>query len=657
MNELRSSPYSPRRLAPAQLEALTVGRAPLLRHLEHSIVGAVASRQARFDLLIGPRGSGKSHMLGVLEHRLRGSAQLADRTLVVAPPEQLHPTSLVQLLAVLLREFPDDPDVGPVAPALESLRRQTDGDQERRAVALIRARLAGRSMIVVLEHLDDLFNALGRLGQQRLRNILQTERSWSILAGASSLLPSFTKHEAPFHGTFNIQRLEPLSAAHCRELLVALANAHEQPERVAELMSPIGLARVKALRLLLGGSPRAMALAFERLGGPGGRAVDLGSALAGLAEQQTPYVREQLARISPAQRNIMELLAEHWRPLSVGEIAERTFSTHGSTSGSIRHLRGDGLVVQLELGRERFYELADPLHRIAWAGEPKQRELEQFTGVVSEWFSDPHDPGPMPSVYALSGRPGGGASIARDAGAPAPTTQPQASSADPATRLRAALERALAGGDAQRELVGDIDEAWHARALGPVRSSGLDASSALSGVAEPARQVLVRAWCCAVFDHANVESEPRTESTAAAWVLESINASAPTWPVGATQPATRHLLACLTLQVLCIAASLQPGSAPLPNAWRDPGFITAMRLGVYAWLAARRPLAPLARLGQLVHEQLGVELFEPELLRCKSARHAVARLAGPERELIRMRLIRLRDTDGLAHFGFDAAPT
>jgi DNA-binding transcriptional ArsR family regulator len=661
--EPRSSPYAPRKLSPARLEALTVGRAPLLRHLQDSIAGSVALGQARFDLLIGPRGSGKSHLLGALEHRLRGSAQLAERTLVVAPPEHLHPTSLVQLLALLLREFPDDPDAGPVAPALESLRRQADGDQERRAVALIRARLAGRTMIIVLEHLDDLFDALGRAGQQRLRNILQTERSWSILAGARALLPAFTKHEAPFHGTFNIHRLEPLSAALCRDMLVALAHAHAREALAAELGSSLGLARVRGLRHIVGGTPRAMALIYEQLDAQCrddlGREPSLELALTQLAEQQTPYLQEQLNRLSPAQRNIMELLAEHWRPLSVGEIAEHTFTTHGSTSGSIRHLRADRLVEQIELGRERLYELADPLHRIAWAGERKQQQLDAFAGVVREWFSAVDVPTPMLAAYPLPGPPDHRNWTAQDVGAPAalssvPLAKPP--------QLQAIIERALEGADREAELVRAIDLAWHHRALEPVRLSSLNPTSMLPGTSgtrsmgEPTRRVLLRAWCCSVFDHASTLAEPATAQVRDAAALIPVlmqDAGSTTSQGFEPRPATSNLLACLTLHLL--TSGLVSGDSEI-GIEPSHQFGVTMRLGMYAWLAARRPLAPLARLAARLHEQRGVDPFGLELFRCKSTRHAVAHLAGPERELVRQRLIHLQDVEGLAYFGFDPEP-
>lgn len=386
MTRVLSSRFSPRSLEPAQLERLTVGREQLLAHLQRVVTDAVVSGQGRFDLLVGPRGAGKSHCIGLLDARLRASPQLVGRAIVVAPPEELHPTSLVSLLAAFLREFPDDPDAGPAADALRSLQRAQDGNREQRAVELIRARLGGRSLILLLENLDELFEMLGREGQQRLRNILQTQRRWSIVASSRSVSPSFVKHEAPFHGTFNQHLLEPLSAEQCREMLAALADAHGKIELAALLRTNTGLGRVRGIHHLLGGNPRAMAFMFRQLDEH--RLDHFELALANLADDIKPYFQEQMTRLSPAQRGVMELLAESWRPLTVNELAERGFTSQASTSGALRHLRRDRLVQVNIVGREHLYEIGDPLHRLARANERPREAIEAFARVIRWWYAD-----------------------------------------------------------------------------------------------------------------------------------------------------------------------------------------------------------------------------------------------------------------------------
>jgi hypothetical protein len=117
-----------------------------------------------------------------------------------------------------------------------------------------------------------------------------------------------------------------------------------------------------------------------------------------LADDLAPYVREQTARLSPAQRAILQLLAESWRPLTVTEIAERSFSSQASTSGALRHLRADARVQERKLGREHYYELGDPLHRLARVNP----QIERFARLLREWYADdPHSGAKLQPRYAL----------------------------------------------------------------------------------------------------------------------------------------------------------------------------------------------------------------------------------------------------------------
>jgi DNA-binding transcriptional ArsR family regulator len=204
------------------------------------------------------------------------------------------------------------------------------------------------------------------------------------------LSPAFVKYEAPFHGTFNQHPLESLSPEQCRDMLAALAEAHGRTGLAELLHTDAGLARVRGIHHLLGGNPRAMAFVFRQLDEQ--RLDHFELVLADLADDLEPYVCEQLARLSPAQRAIMQLLAESFRPLTVTEIAERSFSSQASTSGALRHLRRDALVRERRLGREHYYELYDPLHRWAAANRvlrlgSADSSIEEFARVVREWYA------------------------------------------------------------------------------------------------------------------------------------------------------------------------------------------------------------------------------------------------------------------------------
>jgi DNA-binding transcriptional ArsR family regulator len=378
----RPSRFSPRSENLDALEARTVSREDTCATMVSTTVASVTSGQARFDLVLGPRGAGKSHLLGLVEGRLRKA--LAGKAIIAALPEELHPSSLVHVLAEILRALPEDPEVGPLARQLAILADCAPTDAMDRAVGMTRARLRGLPLVIIIENLDVVFAAIGRQGQHQLRSILQTERSWSIVATSRSLSPAFSKESEPFYGTFVPRTLEPLSAEACREQLVRLARANGREALARELDTPLGLARVQTLRHVLGSYPRAMAFVFPHLHHDEPEMVE--RALHELAEELTPYFQEQMGRLSTGQRPIAELLAEHWTPLSVGEIARATFTPPASTSTHLKYLREDAIVRSTKLGREQYYELADPMFRIARAMKRNEIRAKTFLRVLQGWY-------------------------------------------------------------------------------------------------------------------------------------------------------------------------------------------------------------------------------------------------------------------------------
>ncbi|MCX4240604.1 AAA family ATPase [Paraliomyxa miuraensis] len=377
----RPSRFSPRSEPHAALEERTVRREELCTSIVRGLTDAVETKQARFELVLGPRGSGKSHLLGLVEGRLL--ELLEGKAIVAGLPEEFHPSSLVHLLAEILRSLPRRPEDGPIERQLAILAASPE-DARDRAVTMIRASLRGRPLVIVIENLDMVFVAIGRQGQHQLRSILQTERSWSIVASSRSQSPAFSKESEPFYGTFIPRTLEPLSAEDCREMLVRLGRACDREELVAELRSPSGLARVRTLRHVLGGYPRAMAFIFPHLHHDRPLAVE--QALDALAEELTPYFQEQVGRLAPGQRPVVELLAEHWSPLSVSEISSATFSPQATTSTFLRRLRQDSIVRCTKLGREHFYEISDPLFRIARAMQREEIRAKTFLRVLRGWY-------------------------------------------------------------------------------------------------------------------------------------------------------------------------------------------------------------------------------------------------------------------------------
>lgn len=395
--KLLSSRFSPRLVDSDTLARLTVGRDAVLERIVGNLLATILAGQGRFDLLVGPRGVGKSHMFGRVEARLRAHPQLHERLALVVLPEEFHPSSLLHLLASVLEGLPNSPEMVPVAAQLKALRGRDASEALDMVTAMIRARLQGRALLVMLENLDAIFSDLGRKAQAQLRKIVQTEAGWSIFATACSSI-ALTKQSEPFHGTFVVEPLDMLSPTDCRAMMQRLAEVHEQDVLATWLESDAALVHVRAAHHLLGGSPRVIAMLFHHLdpNDPG----DFEGNFFRLAEEVTPYFQEQMGRLSAGQRPVMEFLAKRWAPASVSEIADATFVPATTVSTHLRALRNNRLVRAMAVGKERYYEIADPLHRVARAMKEDRRLGAAIAHMARMWA-------------LMSARGGGGEALGR----------------------------------------------------------------------------------------------------------------------------------------------------------------------------------------------------------------------------------------------------
>jgi DNA-binding transcriptional ArsR family regulator len=366
------------------LRQALVGRALLLERLVADFAASVHEGGARYVVVVGPRGSGKSHLTALVRATLR--ERLGGAAIVVALDEEEHVASLVDLFARVLRAFPDEPDLPTPAVQLQALRRGSADEAVERAVGMIEARLGERPLILSFENADHLFDDLGRTSLQVLRRVLQTHPRWSVLATSRTLGPAFLKPQQPFFNTFAAEVLGPFSPEDCREQLARLADLDGVADLAGFLRTPVGLARVRAIHHFTGGNPRAMALVYPYLSRS--RLDALIDAFYDLADELTPYFQEQMARLAPGQRPIIEALAENWRPMSPSEIADRLFLSQQVVSAQLKRLREDRVVGALAVGRERFYEIAEPLHRLARAMKRTDGVGEALARFLRHW----HDP-------------------------------------------------------------------------------------------------------------------------------------------------------------------------------------------------------------------------------------------------------------------------
>ena len=70
--------YNPRATPPEQLEAMLVGREPLLKELLANLQEQARGQTRQHWLIRGPRGMGKTHLTGIIHHRVSNDPKLSE---------------------------------------------------------------------------------------------------------------------------------------------------------------------------------------------------------------------------------------------------------------------------------------------------------------------------------------------------------------------------------------------------------------------------------------------------------------------------------------------------------------------------------------------------------------------------------------------------
>lgn len=381
------SRFTPSLMAPEVLEEIFVQREALAARLVRQVRESVLGSEKHQRLIVGPRGIGKTHLVSLVYHRLRAVEDLRDRMRVAWLREEEWGVSsfldlLVRILAALAGE---DPDAG-LRERLAAIYSLDGDDAEVAALSLLSEVLGGRTLVLILENLDEVFAGLGERGQQRFRAYLQNRRECAILATSQALFGAVWLEASPFFGFFQVTHLKEFDVEAARTLLLNLARYMGNGDLATLLATTVGRSRLEALHHLVGGNPRlyvilAQFLTRESLD-------DLVDAFFKALDELTPYYRERMKSLAPLQQKLVYLLSEAGAPVSVKVLAERAFSTQQTVSSQLKQLRAQRFVVAHAVGRESWYELREPLLRLVLRVKKERgAPVRLFVDFLRVWYS------------------------------------------------------------------------------------------------------------------------------------------------------------------------------------------------------------------------------------------------------------------------------
>lgn len=358
---------------------LTDDRRALADRILDQVEASVDTGASHNSLLVGPRGTGKTHVLAYVRKTLE---QRNDVKVLALSEEERGLASLLDFLLACLRAGGISKD--------EVLARLYGKDPlfaVEEADLLFGELTGNRPTVIIVENLSDVLDSLGEDALSQLRGFLQEHAFVSVLASSVALFTESSSPDHPFHGYFMIHPLKALERKQARSYLGLLAKANGDADLAAVLRKGSAQARVNAIFDLTGGNHRLLAMlnnfltvdGFNELVGPFVQMAD---------RELTPYYQQRLDRLSPQQYKILQAVADqHGRALSVNEIAHHTFLSPQSVSRQLHDLLHGGYVARMQVGRESCYELREPLLRLILdMKQGRDRLLPLIVNLLRQWY-------------------------------------------------------------------------------------------------------------------------------------------------------------------------------------------------------------------------------------------------------------------------------
>ncbi len=382
------SHFTPSMMPPETLQQMLVQRQPLIDACYDDVVHSVTTRAKHHYLFVGPRGIGKTHLISLLHHRLSKSEEIRKKGLIAwMREEEWGVTSFFELVLRILRTLDQkSPELG-IAARTTPLYELTFKQAEAQGTSLLLEVLGDKTLVVLLENLDDLFDQLGDAGQRQFRAFIQNHPQLVLVATTPALFAGVSLQKSPFYGFFDIQALHEFSLEDVVDLLKKIAVERGDSALADFIETPEGHARIRAMHHLAEGNPRIYVIFAQFLSR---EALDeLVQAVMHTLDELTPYYQARMKELSGQQRKIVEYLVNYRGAAPVKQIAKACFITHQTCSGQLKQLREKRYVRSIERGRESYYELTEPLMRLCM--EVKQQRgqpIGLFVEILRIWYTE-----------------------------------------------------------------------------------------------------------------------------------------------------------------------------------------------------------------------------------------------------------------------------
>lgn len=375
--------YNPGFLSDDDIVASFCVRTGELESLLESLRGNTGNSNVH-SLVIGPRGSGKTHLLLRAAAGIRRDPSLSGFFPIVFAEESYEVSTAgevwLECLGRLVDQAPGD--------EREELRLSYDDlrteDRDRDLAARCLGAVLGfadrqnKRLVLIVENLNTLFaDMVDSDAGWRLRHTLQNEPRIILVGSATSRFAEIDNPDHALYDLFRVVTLRPLDTGECA---VLWHNISGQSTDAREM---------RPLEILTGGNPRLLAIVARF--GAGRSFRELMDNLLDLVDDHTEYFRSHLESLPPQERRIYLALAKLWKPATSREVAEQARLDTNVCSAVLKRLEARGVVtVEGGTARRRQYYLSERMYNIYYLlrlGSGSSRVVEALIDFMTAFYS------------------------------------------------------------------------------------------------------------------------------------------------------------------------------------------------------------------------------------------------------------------------------
>jgi len=390
--------WTPALQKPEDLQKLLVGRDSFVKRLLQAIAEAREGKSVQHFLLIGPRGIGKTHLLLLLYHTVKGAIRWdgAFQNLsqswepILLSEDQYGVGSLTDLFIEILKQLKEpDEKLQRLRAHLQGIRLPGEAEREMILEYLLQRRSkTGKRLLLLLDNIHMILDSFSEEDQGRLRSIVMGQDLFMIFGSAPTLFEAVFNYEAPFYNFFEVVWLNEITSDEVEELLRKRLE-HDQRTEILKKFDEYR-PRIRAIVHLTGGNPRLILSLYQIF--TEGEIVEVERALLKLLDELTPYFQDRMRELSEQQRKIIEAMALMEGPSTPTEIAQFAHLPVNVVTSQLRRL-GELHYVRSERGKGKrvvLYNISEQLFRL-WRQmrvEAGRRRLGFIATFLKAWFSE-----------------------------------------------------------------------------------------------------------------------------------------------------------------------------------------------------------------------------------------------------------------------------